>query len=371
LPDPVREIRPDEEVLDQRLRLLFGERLEKDRGRIHLPSSPAGAGVEELGPRHAEEKDWGLSAPVGYVIEEIEKSRLRPVDVVDDQHYRATSGERLYEPSYGAEGVFARHDLFARQPDRRRDRVHEPSCLSIRCEHSTELGIRGDLLEDLDEWKVRDPVAVGETASPQDDRATLRLDELEDEARLADSGRPEHREELARAVAHRARVRLDQLLQLTTSADEGRVEPSLEARHVGSHAEQPVGEERLRLALRLDRLDTFELERALRELPRRVTDEDVTRLCGLLEPCCNVDGVTRCERAALARHDLAGIDTHANLQLCPELVPQVSVETAKLLAQLVRSACSTERIVLVHDGDTENRHDRVTDELLHRAAVPL
>ena len=95
------------------------------------------------------------------------------------------------------------------QADRRRHDVEQPSCLGIDRKHPAELGVRRDLLEDLDEREVRDPVAVGETAPPQDDRIRPRLDELEDEPRLADPGRSENREELARAVAYGACIRLE------------------------------------------------------------------------------------------------------------------------------------------------------------------
>jgi len=102
----VREIRPREEVLDQRLGLVFGERLEQDRRRVHLPSTPAGTGIEEFGPRHAQQEDRRLSAPVGYVVDEIEQCLLCPVQVVEDQDQRAAPGERLEEPSCSAERVF-------------------------------------------------------------------------------------------------------------------------------------------------------------------------------------------------------------------------------------------------------------------------
>ena len=159
--------------------------------------------------------------------------------------------------------------------------------------------------------------------------------------------------------------------ELSASPDERRVEPTLEARRVGPNAEQPVRDERLRLSLRDDRLCAFELERTFRQLPCRVSDEDVSRLRRLLEPRGDVDRVARRERAALARHDLAGVDAHAHLQLGPELALEVRIETTERLAQLVRGACSPERVVLVHDGDTEDRHDCIADELFHRPAVPL
>ena len=125
-------------------------------------------------------------------------------------------------------------------------------------------------------------------------------------------------------------------IQLSGSADERSVEPSLEARSVGPHAEQPVGDERLRLALGLDGVDTFELERPLCKLPRRVPDEDLAGLCGLLEASGDVDGVARRECATLARHDLAGVHPDPYLQLGSELALEPRIEAGEPFAQLVR-----------------------------------
>ena len=270
------------------------------------------------------------------MVDEIEQCRLRPVNVVEDQDQRAAAGERLREAPHGAERVFARHDFFVRQSDCRRHGVEQTSCLGIGRKHLAQLGVGRDLLEDLDEREVRYPVAVSEAAPTQHDRVTLRIDELENEARLADAGRPEHGEELTRAVAHRSGVRLDELLQLAAAADERSIEPSLEARRVRSDTQQPVGDERLRLSFCVDRLGTFEFERALGKLPRGVPDQNVARLRGLLEPRGDVDGVTGRKGAALARHDLAGVDSHPDLQLGAELALKVRIEVAELFAQLVR-----------------------------------
>ena len=137
------------------------------------------------------------------------------------------------------------------------------------------------------------------------------------------------------------------MLQLSASADERSVEPSLETRSVGANAEQPVGDERLRLALGFDRLDRLELQRSFGELPRGVPDEDVARLRRLFESRGDADRITCRKCAALAGHDLAGVDPHPDLQLDAELALKISVEAAELVAQLVRGAGGSQRIVLV------------------------
>src|SRR5206468_3819498 len=101
----------------------------------------------------------------------------------------------------------------------------------------------------------------------------------------------------------------------------------------------------------------------------RVTDEDVAGLRSLLEASGDVDGITRRESPTLVRHDFAGVDSHAHLQLGPELSAQLAVEPGELLTKLGSCTRAAERIVLVHDRDAEDRHDGVADELLHGSPV--
>ena len=130
-------------------------------------------------------------------------------------------------------------------------------------------------------------------------------------------------------------------------------------------------ENRLRLSLRIDWRDRLELERGFSELSRRVADKDVARLCRLLEPRGDIDGITGSECAALVRDDLACVDSHPDLELGAELLVQLVVEPGELVTQLMGCTRGTQGIVLVHDGDAEDRHHGVADELLHRAAVPF
>jgi hypothetical protein len=46
-----------EQALDQLVRLVLGERLEEDVGRVEHAAAPCRAAVEQLGARHAEQKD--------------------------------------------------------------------------------------------------------------------------------------------------------------------------------------------------------------------------------------------------------------------------------------------------------------------------
>ena len=129
---------------------------------------------------------------------------------------------------------------------------------------------------------------------------------------------------------------------------------------VGVDLEQPIRRDGRALALELE-LDGLDLHRVPDELLRLLPDQDLARLCVLLEPGRDVDGVARDERIALAGHDLARV--HADPRLQPDRRDGRS--------QLDRGANSPERVVLVRLRDAEDRHHGVADELLHRAAVPL
>ena len=87
----------------------------------------------------------------------------------------------------------------------------------------------------------------------------------------------------------------------------------------------------------------------------------------LLEPGRDVDGVPRHERLALACHDLAGVDARAKRERHRELL----AERGQPLADLGHRSHCPQRVVLVRHRDAEDRHRRIADELLHRAAMPL
>ena len=63
----------------------------------------------------------------------------------------------------------------------------------------------------------------------------------------------------------------------------------------------------------------------------------------------------------MPRHDLAGVDADAGLD----------AELGQGVAHLDRGSAGPQRVVLVHLRNPEDGHDRVADELLHRAAVRL
>ncbi len=140
------------------------------------------------------------------MLDEVDEDRLGPLQVVDDDDLRSLGGTRLEQP--------AEREL---RLGRR------------RADHG--VGLDTDRDEDLDERPVRDPLAVREAAAAQDvGRVADALEEVGDEARLADAGRAEQREEPARAVGDGVLVVAPEPLALALASDERRLGVTRERR---------------------------------------------------------------------------------------------------------------------------------------------
>ena len=96
--------------------------------------------------------------------------------------------------------------------------------------------------------------------------------------------------------------------------------------------------------------------------------------CGLLETGGDVHRVAGGQAlgvTALTGDDFAGVDTGPVLQGDPELGSEGDVEVLERLAHHGRRSHGPQRVVLVHPGQAEDRHDRIPDVLLDRPAVAL
>ena len=144
------------------------------RGGVQLAAAPAGPQLEQLRPGDAQQEDRRVARPVRDVLDQVEERRLRPLDVVEDDERPFRAGlEQLAER------------------ERRPRRGEVPSTL-------VRLGAQPE--QDLDERPVGDALAVVEAAAAQHSaRPPAIAEELLDEPRLADPGRPEQREQVARA----------------------------------------------------------------------------------------------------------------------------------------------------------------------------
>ena len=200
--DPLPEVTRDL-VADQRLDLLGGQRLEpQDAG-------PAGAPVEQLRTRHAQEQDRSAGREQRRRLDQVEERLVSPLDVVEDDDQRRLLLEQL--PGCPGDLVCGGRDV----------RIAEERADRCRCDR-----IRGqlpELLHHLHHGPVRDPVAVGKAAPPEhtsfDGGERLRHD-----PRLAHSGVACDGDQLATRLRLHSLPCRDDLRKLRLAPDEpGRV----------------------------------------------------------------------------------------------------------------------------------------------------
>ena len=138
-------------------------------------------------------------------------------------------------------------------------------------------------------------------------------------------------------------------------------------RIVRSARSTPYADHAARLALRLDRTRSRELESARGGRGCPLSGEHLARLGRLLESIGDVHGVTRDERASLtsrADDDLARVDSDAKLELAGE-------QLAHPLLHRERRVQRALGVILERGRRAEHRHHRVAGELLDRAAGEL
>ena len=345
-PPAARRIRPrrsvvdlpaGEPLLDQQLAVLLRQRLELKAHR------PAGTAVEQLRPRAAEQKDRGPAREQGDVLDEFEEGLLSPLDVVEDDDER---GGRLEQLAEGPGDLFpGRRDVLAEE---RADRA---------CRLRLDLDA-GELLDDLDDRPVGDPLTVGEAAAANGAHAGAG-DQLGRQTGLADTGRPQHGDDLAARLLLRAFPGREQRPELLLPADHRGVEPTGGRLARGRH--QPEGGDGLGLPFQGERLDRVGLDRVPGEPDRFCPDEHLAGRRRLLQTGGDVDRVPGRQTLLGTGDDLTGV--HADPALDPELGQRGS--------HLERRPAGAQRVVLVRNGHSEHRHHRIADELLHRATVVL
>ncbi len=112
-----------EEVRRDRGRVNWGQRLERDRRRTEDTASPTWSHLEQFGPGEREEGRRSVPDVRREVLEEIELSGIRPMDVLEDEHRGLLERDLFDEPARREEqldglpgGLVARP-----QPDHRRE----------------------------------------------------------------------------------------------------------------------------------------------------------------------------------------------------------------------------------------------------------
>ena len=163
-------------------------------------------------------------------------------------------------------------------------------------------------------------------------------------------------------------------IELPVPADERRGDRAREGGHVRPQADQAPRFEGLALALRRDGSRRLHEDRVSDEVVGRMPDQHLVRPGRLLESRRDVDGVTGRELLVGGRlpdDHLARVDAGARRDPDPVLAGELSVDTLESVAHRRRRTHRAEGVVLVDGRHSEHCDDRVADELLDRAAVPL
>ena len=320
---------------DQARRVLAAQRLEPHRHR------PGGAAVEQLRARHAQDQDRGAAREQRDVLDQVEERLLAPLDVVEHDDERRLLLEQLPERP----GDLLRRRSRLRLAEQRTDRRRRGRIGRERVE----------LLDDLDDRPVGDPVPVRQTAAAHDPRLDQRQ-RLRHEPGLPEARITDDRDQLTAPLRPSPPPRLAQQRQLALAPDEHRVVPPLRRL---TRSEQPERRHRLALPLQRQRLDRLHVDRVPDQRTRRLRDQHLPRRRRLLQPGRHVERITGRQPLLRPGHHLTRV--HPD----PPLDPQ----PRERLPHLHRRPARPQRVVLVHDRHPEHRHHRITDELLHRTAV--
>ncbi len=294
------------------------------------------------------------------------------MDVVEDEDQRALAGQALEQLPYrperpvGARFRVARADG-AGQP--LRDRVGV-GLISQQLPDRLPARLGSSLPDDLGERPERDPVAVRHAAAGEDAGAGVRArDELTQQRRLPDPGRPEDGEQVRGALAHGPLVGLPQLGELEGTAEHDPVDPPADRSRVRRHGDDAPGGS-VAPAPR-PAVGLFELGRALDRTARGLVHEDVADGGGGRERCGARRRVPRDQRSVQLRlpdEHVAGRDAERDIETYAEDLLQLARDTSQPPAELDRRADGPHRVVLVHGWDAEQRERRFA-RLLDRGTV--
>jgi hypothetical protein len=249
------------------------------------------------------------------------------------------------------DGSLERH-LLEQAPRRREGLVAGERERSVVTTRSTE---------DVADGGERHVLAVRRAATDENDRLGRVVEELLDEPRLPDPGIAEHGHETQARSCDDVGVRGAEPLELAGSAGERGVLAARDRCRFGTHGVESERTRRSGLAVQLQRLELGCRNRVRDERLRRLAQQDLTRLGGLLEARGDVDRVARGKALGGPGDDLAGADAEAG----------ANAERRQRVAHLERCTTGPKRVVLVQHGHPEHRHHCIADELLDRPSVRL
>ena len=161
------------------------------------------------------------------------------------------------------------------------------------------------------------------------------------------------------------RERPPQHFELGLAPDHWEIEPApVSTRRRINPLEEP-GHERLALALRGDGLGAIAADGVPDKRPRRLAHQHLAGRRRLLQPGRHVHGISHHQRLPgrrVAREHVTGVDPDARLDVAHRPDGGLHLE---------RGTHRPQRIVLVHGGHSEHRHQGIADHLFDRAAMPL
>jgi hypothetical protein len=300
--------RPDS-LEDVGFELCSGDRLDQSDtlGRFerayadHLCTEGQGLASLDRSRSGQDQEDHRLIAlRAGAVVDQVEKPRLGPLQVIEQQEQRAWGRDRLEQPPNRQEQLLDRR-LDLGQAERRADSLGDGGCVLGRDQVLDSLdggfggapvrdhGRRSDHLVDRPE---RDPLAIREATALEHGRPVAdRLDERRRKARLADSRLPHHRHAGATAALDRPLETPRQLQELPVSADQWRLQHPPDAGLTRLDVYQSKGGERFGLPLESQGLDLGDVDRVSHELVRVRPEQDLTGWRRLLEAGGDVDRI--------------------------------------------------------------------------------
>ncbi len=250
------------------------------------------------------------------------------MDVVEDQDERLAPRQAFEESTDGPEALLRGPRPFS-QPDQLGDPVGDAVGALDTVEERRDpasgllgrvfVGDRGHSADGLCDRPVGDALAVGETASPQDERPIADLvEDLQDEARLPDARLAKDGDQPAGPFGDRSLERIDDRSQLGVSADHRGIQSPGVGLRSGDDLIEPIRRDRFGLSLRIDRIDGLRHDCVTDESIGRLADQDLAGSGRLLQPGRGVHRVAGHERLAPARvagHHLSGVDPRPHRDL--------------------------------------------------------
>ena len=340
-----------------------------------------------IGAVDEDEPELHLLGQPEQVLDELERERVRPLQVVEDDAQRVGLGEAPHDRPHGGERLLL--DGLAAQLAQLRLRLgleREPEQAGE--ERIRRLGARAEAAErslqlqpqtrlrgiDADAEPVAQEVAHGPVGEALGIRARAPFEEadavavapprLDDEPRLADARLAGDRDDRAAAVGDRL-AGLVEHRELARAADDLHHRADLGGPPRAGHAR---GAQRALDAAQLDLSERLELDAVLHLALGLGPDHDAAVRRELLEPRGDVGGVA--ERVVaigavvvVREHDRAGVDRDAHEQVDAVAALELVAVRGDRGLDRERGAHGALGIVLVSDGRAEEREQPVALEL--------